>query len=709
MLHAAWDLPLVSPGTGILLVLAMVGLWATVEEPRLSRGGGARVAAWLGGAALLAAGQAVIYYRVEAKDDVAGLGFALLACGALALWPPLRRGAWVTALIGVLLLLGSSLWMRFLDSRVAWDIYQGPCSGEVPTLAFWAGWSACLGALAYSAAQARPSLAPVRPMGQGAELALLGLVLVVAAALRFYKAADLPQGFWYDEVNLARVIRERVLLDKSAPIYVGEQVENPGAYLWIGAVLFKIFGTGVAVLRVAAGAFGLLALLPFWALARLWVGQRWALAATLVFGVMRWVLIPQRIAFMSGFALFWMLAAFWALWQAQLRPGRGLKPWLLAGLLLGFNLHTYTPARAVPLMAATFLGLQAWRDPVWTRSRREWLALLGGFLLSASPMLVYIALNFQDYLHRAAEVSVFMDVAKTGQPLFATLVANLARHLLMFTYRGDFNARHNLHFYPQADFMLAASLALALPWTLGRAWRDARGRFLCLWIGVMLAAGVLTLPIEAPQSHRCILAAPALALAVIWALRELSTPLATAFDGGLPETVRALAMALLLGVAGLNAVELLVQWPSEESTWEHFSPRANAVMRRIQASEAGTAVYLSDLKHEYQYFGYEWGLYGRFALEPQNRACNVLLASQSVAAQDHGVPVKAYLLIWGQSDVDLDAAFHKEFPDLAVEKADSPYNVPGLPGVLYLAALVPADRVPLAPSRGALPLLYRTP
>ncbi|HXB98419.1 MAG TPA: hypothetical protein VNZ54_10210, partial [bacterium] len=251
------------------------------------------------------------------------------------------------------------------------------------------------------------------------------------------------------------------------------------------------------------------------------------------------------------------------------------------------------------------------------------------------------------------------------------------------------------------------SLALALPWTLGRAWRDARARFLCLWIGVMLAAGVLTLPVEAPQGHRCILAAPALALAAAWALRELTAPLRGAFEGGWPETAQALGLALLLGVAGLNAVELLVQWPADEATWEHFSPRASAVLRRIEASGPGTAVYLSGLRDEYQYYGYEWGLFGRFALQPQDRACNDLWLSQGVALQDHGAPVRDLLLIWGQSDKEIDGLFRREFPDIPVEEAPTPFKVAGLPSVMYLAAVVPVERVPAAPRHGPMPLLYR--
>jgi len=471
-----------------------------------------------------------------------------------------------------------------------------------------------------------------------------------------------------------------------------------------------VAGPGVGVLRLVSGAFGLAALLPFWGLARLWLGQRWTLAAAWLFGVMRWPAIFGRIAFPDTFALFWMLAAFWGLWSAQGRPpAPGARPWrwLLAGLLAGANLHTYTAGRAVPVVCLAFLLLQHRLDPAWKRAPREWLALGAGFLLSAGPMLWYIGLHYQQYQQRAAQVSLFADAARSGRPLWPALGGNLARVALMATYRGDPNARHNLQFYPQADFLMALGLALALPWTLGRARRDARGRLLWLWLAGALAAGVLSLPVEAPNANRCILAAPALALAVAWALSELAEPLEAAFDQGWPRAARLMGLALLLGVAWLNARELLVQWPADQATWEDFSPRASAVMARIQAAGPGVGVYVSMLPHEEQFYGYEWSLFGRYALAGQGAYCSPLQASQSVASQDRGRPLRAALLIWGQSDVEISAAFQREFPDLPVERAPSPYGVAGLPPLMYLAAEVPLARLPRRPAAGPLPLLYR--
>ncbi|HXC63114.1 MAG TPA: hypothetical protein VNZ67_02090, partial [bacterium] len=124
-----WRRPLLSPGAGVLLLLALAGAWATVEEPRLSRDGGRKVGAWLAGAALLAAGEALLYYRVEAKDRVAGLGFAALAGGALLLWPRLRPAGRAAAAAGMALLAGAGLWMGLGDPHVPWDLYQGAFTG----------------------------------------------------------------------------------------------------------------------------------------------------------------------------------------------------------------------------------------------------------------------------------------------------------------------------------------------------------------------------------------------------------------------------------------------------------------------------------------------------------------------------------------------------------------------------------------------------
>lgn len=725
-LAASFQQAWIGPGLLALLALLMALAWITVEEPRLAQGGAPTLGRWAAALLALPAGQALLYADMPGKESVAALGFGLLLLGAALVWPRGRGRTLAMASAGALMLLGFFTWLR--RESVPWDLFQGPWRGQWGMLLFWMLLAVGLAGLAWQASRPRLSLAGA-PLSRRAEVWGLASVMLLGAGLRFWHPAGLPADYWYDEVNLARAIQDRVLAAGQAPLYVTEQVENPGAWLWVGAAVFRVFGVSLDTLRLASGAFGLLAVLPCWALARLWLGARWALVAALVFAGMRWVLIPQRIAFMSGFALFWMLAAFWGLWWAALRSeqdrselrtvrrswasrslGVGWWRWALAGLLLGANLHTYTPARFVPLIAAVFFLLQALP---WFRAQgprlgwRPAAALAAGFLVSAGPMLWYIANHWTDYALRARQVSLFADVAKSGRPLLPELWGTLTKHGLMLHYRGDFNARHNLHFLPHVDFVTACGLALALPLMLGQAWRDARARFLLLWIAAMLAAGIFTLPVEAPQGHRTVLAAPALALALGLCLPPLLAPLRAALGGAWPQTAGAVGAVLLFSVFSFNAWELLRVWPASAATFRSFSPRASAVMRRVEASRPGTVVLSSSLPAEYQFHGYEWGVFVRFALRQQGRPWGTLQPGTPVPPREGGQATHSVLLIWGESDRAITAAFEQQFPGLAPHREPQPHPSAGEPAYLYLSAEVPYDRVPPRPNQGALPLLFR--
>lgn len=704
-LAAAFQQPWFSPGSLLLLPLLGVTGWLAVEEPRLQAVGLGPWARGLLGLCLLGAGQTLVYAPAGGKGALFPLAAGLMAFGIVLVWPQ-GRGKRAAMLFAALMLpLGLNVWLR--RTAVDWDLFQGPLHGQFSLIAFWALGAAAVVSLAWGAASI-PNRLAAPPLSRRQEAWALLFILLLGGFLRFVHPGALPQGFWYDEVNLARVIQDRVLTVGQAPLYVGDQVENAGAWLWIGAALFKAFGVHIQVLRLAAGAFGLMAVLPFWALARLWLGSRWALVAALLFACMRWTLIPQRIAFMSGFALFWMLAAFWGLWWAWLR-GQAWR-WAVAGLLLGANLHTYTPGRFVPVVVVAFLALQGF--PIFRSQapRLRWRSLLAyaaGFLVTAGPMLWYIGGHWAEYSLRAGQVSLFTDVAKSGKPLLGELWGTTLKHLCMFNFRGDFNARHNLHFYPHVDLISACALALCAPMLLGQVWRDSRARFLVLWAGAMLCAGIFTLPVEAPQGHRTVLAAPALALALGLCLPPLLRPWRERFGGRWPQAFQALGLCLLLGAVTFNAYELLKLWPADPATFRSFSPRSSAVARRIALSQPGTLVYSSELPAEYQFNGFEWGVFARFTLRQQGRSWAALRPGIAVPPQCDGGATRSVLLLWGDSDQAVTEAFGQEFPGLSIERAADPYPSAGEPVDLYLAAELPYDRLPARPRSGAMPLVYR--
>ncbi len=636
-LNVQWREPISSPGW-LVMVWVLPGLgWLAVEEPGLAMGGGRRLLAFYGASVLLLGGELLLWLRVPEKDRFLAWGLTLALAGA----------AWM-------------LWLA--RSPQADGAGQEGLSRRAEL------WRFC---------------------------GLLGL----AAALRLWQLGELPANWWYDEINLSRAVIERVLETGAAPLYVAENVENPGMYLWAGAAVMKFFGQGVEAMRGLSAFYGFLALFPFYFLARRLLGPAWALAALAMFCCMRWTLIPQRLAFMSGFALFITLSAFYFFWRA-LASARWLD-YLCFGMALGATLHAYTPTR---LVAPLLLLFMLFRPRLFKAvPAKGWLAFGLGFLAVAGPMLAWIAGHWQGYAFRSQQVSIMNDVRTKG---WSELWVSFKKHLLMFGFRGDHQARHNIHFWPQLDFLSAALFLPALLMAHLRSFVDARAAFLSLWFWIMLSAGIFSMTVEAPQGHRSILVAPMIPLACAYALSRLWASLKSSFVSGVPAGLRKAGLLALLAVPAFNAYELFGHWAGHPATWRSFSPEASLAARRALAAPPGALVLLSNLDREYQFHGYERNVFVRFFLKLEGRRHALLRASNPVEGLP-GLPSPGSVLaIWGESDLDISAAFQSQFPDLPLERAQDPHDAKAD----YLAAEIPWERIPAikqGQSSKPLPFMFR--
>ncbi|MES2201353.1 MAG: glycosyltransferase family 39 protein [candidate division FCPU426 bacterium] len=610
--------PIMSSGTIFLLALLLVAGLLVLDPPSLTK----RERTWLGLAAcgllLLLAGQQWLWLQSGDRDLRITAGFGLMGLG------------------GVLVILA----LRKIS----------PQGG-----------------------------AATRPLDRGSELWIFAGIMLLAAFARAWGLGKTPSTWWFDELNLARAIQDHVMAGET-PVYVGEFVENPGAYLMVGGLLFKGFGVSIAALRALSAFFGWLALFPFYFLARRLLGARWGLVALAVFCCMRWTLIPERIAFMSGFALFLTLSAFYFSWIAL--GSRRPRDLALAGFSLGATLHAYTPARFATVLMLVLAALQ-WRQ--W-KKRSSWkgaAVFVAAFLMAAGPILYYAFSHWDLYALRAGQVSISHDIRARG---YQELWTSLGRHLAMFNFRGDGQARHNIPGWPQLDFASALILFPALIWLHVRAWRDSRAGFLALWFWVMLAQGIFTMTVEAPQAHRCILVAPAVALILAWFMAQIPwhKPSPSRSQRWTGKLLLGLGLALAAWVPFENLSEYFGVWRSSPMTWRSFSPEATLAARRAAQAAPGTQIFLGALDKEHPYYGMERRTFVRFLLKQQGRSYRMLRDSNPV---DKGTGV---LLIWGESEPEIGERLAREFPGTAVERVSDPFDAKAD----YLAAEIPIDKVP---------------
>jgi hypothetical protein len=189
------------------------------------------------------------------------------------------------------------------------------------------------------------------------------------------------------------------------------------------------------------------------------------------------------------------------------------------------------------------------------------------------------------------------------------------------------------------------------------------------------------------------LAAPAFALALTLAWRDVLGPLGRVFVGGWPKAALAAGLAALLSIAAFNAYEVYGLWGPNSETWRSFSPFATAAARRVAATSPDVEVRISRLANEYQFHGFERVMFAQYFLHRQGRSGKPFDVG-SIEPLPAGSTPRALLLVWGESDRAIGDAFAKQFPEIAVEKPANPYPTVGEPTCLYVAAEVPWQRLP---------------
>jgi hypothetical protein len=340
---------------------------------------------------------------------------------------------------------------------------------------------------------------------------LLLLILLMAVFLRLWRLDVLPYGVWYDEAISGL---QAVRWNQEAAFRPQFADNNPGQLIALYAASLRWLGQDVQSLRLVQAVLGVGGVLAAYLFGRELRGPGFGMTLGFFTASARWHLNFSRIA-MPGVdtPLFVFLSLFFLL--RLLRGGR-LRDALWAGLSLGLGLSVYSSFRLylLALAAFTILALLLWRgwaarlwDGRWRLRMSARLAAIGLALWLAALPAVHFAWTQPDsFWGRVQTTSIFNN---REEPDLGRALWNTTRsHLLMFNYRGDHNARHNLPGEPALDPVMGVLFALGLGLALARARRPANLFFLIL-LPTGLLGGVLSLDFEAPQSLRSIGALPA--------------------------------------------------------------------------------------------------------------------------------------------------------------------------------------------------------
>jgi hypothetical protein len=474
--------------------------------------------------------------------------------------------------------------------------------------------------------------------------ATLLLVLLLAAALRFYQFGTLPPGLNHDEAAHEIAARELLQTRRWAPFFPINYGLEAG-YISLIAGLFALTGPFAEGGRFVSSLVGLLSVPLAFALAREMLRRvrpgRSATVGALVAAAQTactyWYVYHSRIGFEVILVPATSMLAFWALWRAA--RDESLWRYALAGALLGLCLYTYPAARLVPLVPAIqgVVLIMFWRRA----AIRRWpcgLVYVGAAVVVAAPLLIFFAQNPDILLMRARQVAVLSPGALWDSVLktFGGLV-----------WRGDSNPRLNLPGRPLLDPLQSVLLVTGTVVLLRRL-RQPVSLFILLWTGMMLMPGLLS--DYPPHFARLCGVLPPLVLLITLGGMTLTD--------GLHKLNRALAWGVMpaaLLITGIwTAHDYFVSWPRVPDLLSTFDAGFRRTAEIIRDLPSGVPVYLSPIDREYLTIRFVVGEARMQQIRSYNgRTCSVLprgLAYQViiVAEDQRSLPILKQVFPQGQ-------------------------------------------------------------
>jgi len=325
---------------------------------------------------------------------------------------------------------------------------------------------------------------------------LLFIILTFGLFLRIYNINELPKGLWYEE---AVIIWEAKSLigDLNRISEYSSSINISNLYLLPTTFLVDVFGVSVSVGRIQSIFISLVTIIFMFLFVRLLFGNRTALISSLLIASMRWELIWSRMSLPIIILPLLLLFASWALFRA-LKNNKPLDYSILGGLLgLGFWFDFSFCIFSIVIFIYLLMHSRRYLDFNWYEYLQKIMFIFFGMLIISAPVvqnvIIYNEVILNDYIFNNFDIYEFPY----------QIMSNFSKHLAMFNYLGDSNARHNIPGAPMLDFTSGVFLLMGLSVCLAN-YKDLRFRFLLIWLFVMLLPGIFSMPWDTPNSMKTI-------------------------------------------------------------------------------------------------------------------------------------------------------------------------------------------------------------
>jgi len=363
----------------------------------------------------------------------------------------------------------------------------------------------------------------------GNEFFWLAIIILLTVFLRLYRLTEIPPGLTGDEawtgIDTLEILKKGYI-GPYVPVHAWGQMAG---YLYYQALIFKIFGVSFFSLRLGGAIIGILTIIAFYFLAKLFFKKEISLLITFLFSIAHWHLHFSHMAFFLIAVSFFSITSFYFLIKGF--RTKKIIFFILSGICLGLGLNTYFSFAFSVLAVAIFVIYKILDFLIKKNLDKKRLLGILAFILSALviflPLGIYISKNHDIFFERDILTSPFFGPnreeleMKYGQLSDSKIVLlNVKKTLLMFHYQGDDNAIDNLPGQPMVDKTTGIFMLIGLFFALRKAKQEKH--FLAIvWFLTALIPGFLTA--GAPNARRTVDSLPPVFLFVGFSLEFIKS------------------------------------------------------------------------------------------------------------------------------------------------------------------------------------------
>ncbi len=378
-------------------------------------------------------------------------------------------------------------------------------------------------------------------------------VLLIAAAMRIVLLHDVPPGLARDEVRNGDIVQ--FIRQGEHALFFRAGYGHEPLYHYFSVPFQLLLGDNVLSIRLPSVVLGILLI----ALTMRWVKREFGgmTAVVTAFGLsVGWMpLIFSRIGIRAIMEPLFLVAAAW-FWQK--------KP-LVAGLLLGLSLYTYSAARVV---FALPLFLMVTETLIWKmkpdgklrdRLRPLLIIFVTAVLIYMPLQLTFIADPTLQVRAQQAQGTLNALLAGNVQPMIASTLGTLG----LFSFSGAVEWTYTVLGLPLFDWVTAVFFYAGLLIALWRI-RQPRYTFIIVW----LLVGLIPSAITSPSIIRIIGAAP-----IMYLLPALSISFINAHLPAKKRRPYVLFLLIILYITPLTSYSItngFIQWPSTPETHHKY-------------------------------------------------------------------------------------------------------------------------------------------